>query len=152
MDGLDLILDIASWVLLMAGAVFYLVGCIGLIRMPDVFTRMHALSVAETAGVIFLVAGMMLQAGLTLVTVKLAIILATVLLTAPVASHALARAALFDGKRPLLAQEDGSLAETDCGALFPELGERLSRPLTSETPEGEAPLAAARAEGGASSS
>lgn len=128
-----LALDILSWVALVAGGFFYLVGAIGLMRMPDVFTRMHATSVSETLGVGLLILGMLIQAGPTLVAVKLIVILLVLLITAPVATHALARAALHDGEKPLLAGVDGKLAVKDPNELFPGLGERLAAPLLSET-------------------
>lgn len=92
--------DIAGGLLVVAGAFFYLVGAIGIYRMPDVFTRMHAASVSETLGVGFLIIGMMILAGFTLVTVKLAIILGIILFTSPIATHALAQAALHEGIKP----------------------------------------------------
>lgn len=128
-----LALDILSWAALVAGGFFYLVGAIGLMRMPDVFTRMHATSVSETLGVGLLILGMLIQAGPTLVAVKLIVILLVLLVTAPVATHALARAALHDGEKPLLAGVDGKLAVKDPNELFPGLGERLAAPLLSET-------------------
>ena len=127
------IVDGLSWVLLAAGGLIYAIGCLGLVRMPDVFSRLHALSVAETLGVILLIAGMVLQAGFTLVTVKLLFILGTLLLTIPTATHALARAALHDGERPLLDDGKGNLVPTDPVALYPELEERLRTPISSET-------------------
>lgn len=128
----DMLVDGASAALLVAGAAFYLIGAIGVNRMPDLFTRMHAASVSETLGVGLLFAGMMLQAGFTLVLFKLLVILALLLLTAPLATHALARAALHDGQRPLLERE-GRLDPTDPVALFPELEERIRQPTSSET-------------------
>ena len=132
---MDMVVSIASWAALLAGGFFYLVGSIGLNRMPDFFTRMHATSVSETLGAGLLVVGMLLQAGPTLVAVKLIIILLVLLTTGSVATHALARAALHDGEKPLLAGEDGKLAAADPDALFPGLGARLAAPLRSETVE-----------------
>jgi multicomponent Na+:H+ antiporter subunit G len=94
------ILDVASWALLSAGGLFVLIGGIGALRMPNLYTRMHAASVTDTLGAILVLAGLMLQAGLTLVTVKLAIILLFMLTTSPTASYALASAALLSGIRP----------------------------------------------------
>ncbi len=131
--------DLLSWAALLGGGFFYLVGAIGLIRMPDIFTRMHAVSVSETLGVGLLVLGMLLQAGFTLVAVKLIIILLVMWTTGAVATHALARAALHDGEKPLLADATGALVPTDPVSLFPELGVRLAAPLKSETIEEELP-------------
>lgn len=137
---MDMLVTISSWAALLGGSFFYLVGAVGLNRMPDVFTRMHAASVSETLGVGLLVLGMVLQAGFTLVAVKLIIIMLVLLVTGPVATHALARAALHDGEKPLLAGEDGKLAACEPDTLFPGLGARLAAPLVSETvdlPEAE---------------
>jgi len=142
---LALIADLLSWPILIAGGFFYLVGMIGLFRMPDVFTRMHALSVSDTLGVGLLILGMLLQAGFTLVAVKLIFVLVLLLVSGPVISHALTRAALHDGRWPLLAGKDGGLAPTDPSALFPGIRERLRTPLVSEqvasddTPDEPAP-------------
>lgn len=92
--------EIIGGALIAVGAFFYLVGAIGIYRMPDVFTRMHAASVSETLGVGLLLIGMMFLAGLTLVTLKLAIILGIIFFTSPMATHALAQAALHEGIKP----------------------------------------------------
>jgi len=135
---MGVLVDILSWAALIGGGFFYVVGAIGLNRMPDIFTRMHAVSVGETLGVGLMILGMALQAGLSLVTVKLLIILVVLTWTGSVATHALARAALHDGEKPLLADASGRLVKTDPVDLFPELGARLLAPLSSETIE-EAP-------------
>ena len=95
-----MILDILSWISIGIGIVFVMVGSLGLIRMPDLFTRLHASSVADTAGASFMLLGFMLQAGLSLVTLKLVLILVFLLFTAPTAAHALAHAALLGGVVP----------------------------------------------------
>ena len=64
-------LDILSWIFLVAGGGFCLIGGLGLLRMPDVFTRLHAVSVIETLGMGFIILGLILQAGFTLVAAKL---------------------------------------------------------------------------------
>ena len=132
------VIDLLSWAALLGGGFFYVVGAIGLNRMPDIFTRMHAVSVSETLGVGLMVLGMLLQAGFTLVAVKLIIILLVMWTTGAVATHALARAALHDGEKPLLADETGALVATDPVSLFPELGVRLATPLKSEIVEAAA--------------
>jgi multicomponent Na+:H+ antiporter subunit G len=100
-------LDILSWVLLVAGGLFCVVGAIGLLRMPDFYTRVHAASVTDTLGVGFILLGLMLQAGWTLVTAKLVVIALLIFFTSPAATHALARAALERGLEPLLGGEGG---------------------------------------------
>lgn len=90
-------------VLMGAGGVFCIVGAVGMLRMPDFFTRMHAASVTETLGVGLVLLGLLLQAGWTLVTVKLLMVGLLVFFVSPTASHALARAALVRGVKPVLA-------------------------------------------------
>jgi multicomponent Na+:H+ antiporter subunit G len=102
------LVNAVSWACLLAGAVFCVIGAVGMIRMPDFYTRVHAASVTDTAGVGLLLLGMMLQAGLTLVTVKLVIIGLLVFFTSPTATHALCKAALTRGLKPLLAEEEAS--------------------------------------------
>ena len=102
---MSIIVDAASWALILAGSFFTLVGALGLVRMPDIFTRMHAASVTDTAGASLLVFGMMLQAGFGLTTLKLAILLALFLFTGPVVTHALAQTCLHERIKPLLAEE-----------------------------------------------
>ncbi len=141
MGVLGFLADLVSAVFLIAGAGFFLVGAIGLNRMPDLFTRMHAVSVADTLGLGLLLVGMLIQAGPTLVAVKLIFIFALIFLSGPISTHALARAALHDGARPQLMGEDGEIRETDLKRLFPELDARVEAPLISETVESpEAPL------------
>lgn len=102
---MTIVIDILSAVFLAGGAFFSLVGGIGLVRMPDFYTRMHAASVTETLGVGFMLIGLVLQAGLTLVAVKLAMIGLLILLASPTASHALAKAALLSGLKPRLGEQ-----------------------------------------------
>jgi multicomponent Na+:H+ antiporter subunit G len=99
-------LDIASWALLVAGGAACLVGAFGMLRMPDFYTRVHAASLTETVGAGFVLLGLMLQAGWSLVAAKLAIIGLLVFFTSPAAAHALARAAHGGGLEPLLHGED----------------------------------------------
>ena len=95
-----MILDILSWISIAIGAFFVLVGGIGIWRMPDLFTRMHPAGITDSAGAGFLLLGLLLQSGDWLVSVKLALIFVFLLFTSPVATHALAHAALLDGLKP----------------------------------------------------
>ncbi|WP_316976730.1 monovalent cation/H(+) antiporter subunit G [Shumkonia mesophila] len=98
-----LIVDILSWALIVGGGAFCVIGAVGMLRMPDVFTRMHAAGIIDTAGLGLILIGLMLQAGFTLVMVKLALILVFVLYTSPMSTHALAQSAVSTGVKPLLA-------------------------------------------------
>lgn len=103
---MTLLLDLLSWALLLAGGFFCVVGAVGLVRMPDFYTRMHAASVVETLGAGLVLLGLLLQAGPTLVAVKLLMVGLLIFFGSPTATHALARAALARGLQPQLADED----------------------------------------------
>lgn len=99
---MSIILDGMSWVLLLSGAFFGLTGAYGLFRFPDFFTRVHAASVTDTMACLLIIGGLILQAGFTLVAVKLVFILLFLLVTSPTASHALAKAARHGGMLTIL--------------------------------------------------
>jgi multicomponent Na+:H+ antiporter subunit G len=99
-------IDVLSWICLVVGGCFCIVSTIGLNRMPDFFTRVHAAGIADTVGAGFVLLGLMLQAGWTLVMVKLGIIGLLILVNSPAAAHALTRAALAHGLKPLLREEE----------------------------------------------
>lgn len=96
-----LAVDIASWLCLVAGALFCLSGGIGMIRFPDVYARSHAAGVIDTGGALFILFGLALQAGFSLVTVKLGTIGLLLFFTSPTATHALVKGALAGGLKPL---------------------------------------------------
>lgn len=100
-----LALEIVSWALLLTGSAFAVIGGIGMLRLPDFYTRMHGASITDTMGAGLILIGLMIPAGLSLVTVKLILILAFILFTSPTASHALAKAALGSGLKPKLQKE-----------------------------------------------
>lgn len=102
---IDVVRDVVSWLLIAGGGVFLVIGAIGLNRMPDIFTRMHATSVSDTFGAGMMLVGMMVQAGLSLVTAKLFFLLLFLWFTAPIVTHALARAALLAGCKPAVVEE-----------------------------------------------
>lgn len=96
-------LEIASAILLAAGGFFCIVGAVGMLRMPDFYTRMHAASVIETLGAGLILAGLALQSGFTLATAKLAALGMLIVFASPTATHALAKAAYERGIRAKLA-------------------------------------------------
>ena len=83
------LIDSLSWVLLTLGGLSVLIGGIGALRMPDLYTRMHAASVTDSMGALLVLLGIMLQAGWSLATIKLIAILLFLLLTSPTSSYAL---------------------------------------------------------------
>jgi multicomponent Na+:H+ antiporter subunit G len=99
---IELVLDIVSWALLAAGAVFAMIGGLGMIRLPDVYARMHAAGITDTLGAGMILAGLMVHAGWSQVTVKLLLILVFLLYTSPTSTYALANAAYRGGLEPRL--------------------------------------------------
>lgn len=100
----DWLIWAASWLLIGTGCVFIVSGGIGLLRMPDLYTRLHAASVTDTGGAIFIVLGLFLQALFVfdnpMAAIKVMLVLFFTLFTAPTASHALAKTALLSGHVP----------------------------------------------------
>ncbi len=102
---MNIVIDAVSWLCLLAGGVVCVIGAIGLVRMPDFYTRVHAASIVDTLGAALILLGLLLQAGATLVALKLVVIGVLLLFASPTATHALARAALTHGLKPLLADD-----------------------------------------------
>ena len=90
------LIDAASWVLIVSGSLFSIAAGIGILRFPDFYTRLHAAGVSDTMGAWLLLFGLMLQAGLSQATIKLALIVVFLFFTSPTATHTLARAALTE--------------------------------------------------------
>ncbi len=97
--------DALSWACIVTGSAFAIVGAIGIIRLPDVFARMHGAGLIDTMGAGLILLGLAIQAGFTLITVKLLLILLFLLFTSPTTTHALARAAQIGGVIPMVKQE-----------------------------------------------
>ncbi len=93
------VLDAVSAVLLLGGAAFCVIGGIGLVRMPEFYSRTHATGLGDTMGAGLITAGLALQAPTVLVAVKLVFILGFLWFTGPMATHALVKAAYARGVR-----------------------------------------------------
>lgn len=92
--------DYLALVLLLGGGVFFLAGTVGLLRFPDVFTRLHALTKADNVGLGLTVAGLAVQAESWAVVGKLLLIWLLVLLAGASVSYLIAQGALQRGMRP----------------------------------------------------
>lgn len=100
---MDLLIDILSWIAILSGSAFMLIGALGTLRFPDFWSRVHAVSIKDSGGMILLTFGMVLQAlqaGMILVAVKLVIIGIFLFITGPTATHAVANAAMVSGFLP----------------------------------------------------
>ncbi len=96
-----LVADVLSWISIVGGLFFIVVGSVGLLRMPDVFTRLHAAGMTDTMGAGLILLGLCFQGGFTLVTARLLMVLGFLLFTSPIGTYALARAALKGGVEPI---------------------------------------------------
>jgi multicomponent Na+:H+ antiporter subunit G len=93
-------LPIVGGSIAIAGVVLVLVGALGMLRFPDVYTRIHAAGITDTGGASLTILGLCLVSGLSAVTLKLVIIWIFILLTSPVAANAVANAAFSAGHAP----------------------------------------------------
>lgn len=82
------------------GLAFVLIGGIGAIRLPDFYTRSHALSVMDTLGTLLILGGMTLVEGFSQTSVKLVLLLSFIHVANPTITHILVRAALRSGLKP----------------------------------------------------
>ncbi len=116
---MSLFLDLLSWVFLLSGAFFSIVGGIGILRLPEFFSRLHGGGITDTLGAALIIVGLMFQAGLSLASFKLFVILFFLYVTSPSSCHALARSALNHGLKPVL-DPPRKLKATSDGAVIKE--------------------------------
>ena len=105
---MEQLLTLLSWLCLAAGSFIVLVTGYGLLRLPTFYARVHAASLTDTLGAGLILLGMALQAGWSMVTVKLALVVVFLVLTGPAAAHALAKAAYLHGLDPNPRERDGA--------------------------------------------
>ena len=98
---IDTVLNISSIVSLVIGIFFILTGSLGIFRLPDVFSRIHAAGMIDTAGSAFIILGMCLQSGFSLVTAKLVFIGIFIFFTSPITGHVTANLARKKGLYPV---------------------------------------------------
>ena len=100
MDG-QLLVAMFSGFFIVCGVVALLIGSFGLLRLPDVYCRIHAVGMIDTAGASFIILGMIIHEGFTLVSVKLVLIGVFLFFTSPIATHAVAQVAHKSGVVPV---------------------------------------------------
>jgi multicomponent Na+:H+ antiporter subunit G len=84
---MDLIKDIITGICFFIGSLSIIIGACGLIKLPDVFSRVHAAGMIDTGGTAFFLLGMIIQTGWSLITVKLLLVGIFIFFTSPVSSH-----------------------------------------------------------------
>ena len=95
-------LELISCLFLIGGTIFSIIGGVGIVRLPEFYSRMHGGGVTDTLGAGMIIVGLMFLAGLSLVTLKLMMILFFLTMTSPSSCHALARSAMSHGLKPVL--------------------------------------------------
>ena len=98
-------MDLVAIALILAGLFFLIVAAIGMLRLPDVFTRSHALSLTDSLGAFLVLAGLAIYQGFSLNLLKIFVVLALIYLLNPVISHATIRAALRSGLKPWVREQ-----------------------------------------------
>ncbi len=94
------LIDILSWILLLSGGLISVIAGIGVLRLPDMFSRMHAAGMLDTLGAACVLSGLILQAGISVISFKLFLVFVLLGMTTPTAAHALAKAATASGIKP----------------------------------------------------
>ena len=94
--------DIAAMVSIVIGLFFVLGGTLGVLRLPDFFTRLHAAGMTDTLGAEMILLGLIIQAGFSQMSLKLLLVAFFLFVTSPTATHAVASAAHQAGLKPLL--------------------------------------------------
>jgi multicomponent Na+:H+ antiporter subunit G len=110
---MTMMVDLLSGLFLLVGGFLCITGGLGVLRLPDFFSRVHAAGLTETLGTPLLLIGLMLQMAWSLDLIKVVFIMLLVLATNPAATHAMAKAALHGGQRPLAADAAASAEEDD---------------------------------------
>lgn len=102
------VVEVLSWFCFIMGGFLCISGGVGMLRLPDFFSRVHASSVTESLATPLLLLGVALQTGWSLDTAKLLVVAGFVLMTNPTATHAMVKSALHDGQTPLEFKEGDS--------------------------------------------
>ena len=97
---MDMLLLVLSGLSISIGVIALLIGSLGLIKLPDVYCRIHAVGMIDTAGASFIILGMIIHQGFSLVSFKLALIGVFLFFTSPIATHAVAQVAHKMGVKP----------------------------------------------------
>lgn len=97
---------VISILLVTVGILFMFVGSVGILRLPDFYSRTHSVSKSDTLGIIFVILGLVVYEGPTQSSLKLILIVLFIALSNPVGTHALARAAFKKGLNPFFTDDN----------------------------------------------
>jgi multicomponent Na+:H+ antiporter subunit G len=97
-----LVAEVLMWVFVSAGSAFLIIGAIGLLRLPDFYSRIHAAGITDTMGAWLVLIGLLFAGAGAMVNIKIVMLLFFLILTSPLSSHALAKAAFLRGLKPMI--------------------------------------------------
>ena len=100
-----IVVEITSWLFILAGALLGIAGGIGIHRFHDFYSRLHAVGITDTLCAAMFLIGLMLQTGVSIASLKLLLIFIFLFFSSPTATHALANAALLGGLKPELDED-----------------------------------------------
>ena len=100
MQALELLINMLSWVAIISGSIFIIIGAYGAYKAPGFWSRLQSVSLIESLGAFLVLIGLGLQSGFTFITIKIVIIGIFLFITGPTSTHALANAAFSSGVRP----------------------------------------------------
>lgn len=100
-----MIINIIAMTFMITGFFFVAVAVLGVLRLPDFYTRLHASGKSETLGLMLTLMGLAIYNGLTLVSFKILLVSLFILLGNPIGTHAIARAAYYSGLKPWTKEE-----------------------------------------------
>lgn len=97
---MEALFDYVGEALILVGAFFVFTGALGIIRMPDFYTRLHAAGVTDSMGVPLILLGIIIKSGFTLFSGKIIFLILFMMITGPAACHAVAKSAMVSGLVP----------------------------------------------------
>ncbi len=102
-----MIFEILSGLMVIIGVFLFVSGTLGLIRLPDFYSRMHATGKCDTLGALLVLTGLAIYNGFNLVSLKIIFIVVFIFVANPTATHAIGRAALVNGVQPWTRESKG---------------------------------------------
>ena len=99
---MGLAIELISYLFISIGSILILIGSIGLLRLPDVFSRIHAVGMIDTAGIGFIIFGLLIYTGFSNSSIKLIILGVILFFTSPISGHAVAISAKQNDVKPIL--------------------------------------------------
>ena len=93
-------MEYVSAALILVGLAFLFVAAVGMVRLPDVYARSHAVALTDSLGAAFLLTGLAVQQGFSTNALRILVVLGLLYILNPVISHATIRAARRSGIKP----------------------------------------------------